>query len=198
MLATDLDVRWLEQQPHDPNVELRRHNVADDPLPEQSFDLVHERLVLLHVPQHVTALGRLVSALRPGGWLLAEDFSSGVAPDWFVDPVSADEHLGNRIVQEMRALLVQRGADPALGHKLPRLLREAGLQDVDADAYQAVEGGTRCAGCSAPTSHKSPTCSSSREGSRETTSRTLRLLETGELSPSSPLMVSAWGRRGGR
>ena len=94
VVATDLDVRWLEQRLRAPNIEVRRHSVVDDPLPDGFFDLVHERLVLLHVRERVAALGRLASALRPGGWLLAEDFDSDVAPDPCPAPQSEDEELG--------------------------------------------------------------------------------------------------------
>jgi SAM-dependent methyltransferase len=37
------------------------------------FDLVHARLVLVHVPDRAAALATMVAALRPGGWLLVED-----------------------------------------------------------------------------------------------------------------------------
>jgi ubiquinone/menaquinone biosynthesis C-methylase UbiE len=49
VVATDLDVRWLEERVRAPNIEVRQHSVVDDPLDDRSFDLVHERLVLLHV-----------------------------------------------------------------------------------------------------------------------------------------------------
>ncbi len=105
VLATDLDVRWLEPRLRAVNVEVRAHDIVDEELPEGTFDLVHERLVLIHLRERVAALRRLVSALRPGGWLLAEDFDSAVGSDAYVDPVSDDEALGNRIVAGVRALL---------------------------------------------------------------------------------------------
>ncbi len=119
VVATDLDVRWLTQQLRVRNVEVRPHDIIKDTLPERTFDLVHERLVLIHLPERVTALDHMVAALRPGGWLLAEDFDSVIGSDAFVDPRSDDEELGNRILRSVRTLLAQRGADTALGHKLP-------------------------------------------------------------------------------
>ncbi len=50
VLATDIDPRFLETLKH-PNIEVLRHNIVTDPLPEAGFDLVHTRLVLLHIPQ---------------------------------------------------------------------------------------------------------------------------------------------------
>ncbi len=45
VLAMDLDTRFLEELDH-PNMEVRRHDVVRDPLPEGGFDLIHTRLLL--------------------------------------------------------------------------------------------------------------------------------------------------------
>ncbi len=45
-----------------------------DDLPTAQFDLIHARLVLIHIPAREAVLERLVTALRPGGWLVIEDF----------------------------------------------------------------------------------------------------------------------------
>jgi len=67
VLATDLDTSWL---PADGPYEVRRHDLAADPPPDGGFDLVHARLVLVHLPARAAALATLVDALRPGGYLL--------------------------------------------------------------------------------------------------------------------------------
>ena len=59
VLATDLDTQWLERRLLPPNVEVRRHSIGADPLPEAHFDLVHERLVLLHLRERIAALRRV-------------------------------------------------------------------------------------------------------------------------------------------
>jgi len=52
---------------------------------------------------------------------------------------TADEHLGNRIMNETRVLLARRGAESGRwATKLPQLMRDAGLEVMGADAYQAV------------------------------------------------------------
>src|SRR2546429_2803316 len=50
VLATDIDPRFLETLKV-PNLEVRRHDIVSDPLPEETFDLIHARLVLVHLPQ---------------------------------------------------------------------------------------------------------------------------------------------------
>jgi chemotaxis methyl-accepting protein methylase len=62
---------------------VRVHNIVVDELEQGAFDLVHTRNALFHLSEGQTALGRMVSALKPGGALLVEepDFSS-----WVADP----------------------------------------------------------------------------------------------------------------
>ena len=73
VLATDLDTRFLDALDA-PTLEVRRHDITTDALPEGAFDLIHIRAVLEHLPPpaRAAALGRMVAALKPGGWLLAE------------------------------------------------------------------------------------------------------------------------------
>jgi trans-aconitate methyltransferase len=51
-----------------------------DPLPDAAFDLIHARLVLIHVPEREEVLARLVAALKPGGWMVEEEFDSQSLP----------------------------------------------------------------------------------------------------------------------
>jgi SAM-dependent methyltransferase len=195
VLAADIDTRWLAARANGPNVDVQQLNIVVDPLPEAAFDLVHERLVLLHLPERRAVLHRLASALRPGGRLLVEDFDATLTTD-YIDPQSDDEALGNRIMTAVRALLTKRGADVELGHKLPALLREEGLEDVGADAYQAIALGE-------PTRqlHRANVTQVAEQLVEQTSvtqaeiDRYLHLLERGVLSPSSTVLVSAWGTR---
>jgi SAM-dependent methyltransferase len=75
VLATDLDTRFLESLA-DPAIEVRRHDIARDPLPGPAFDLVHARLILVHLPERELAFARMAEALKPGGWLVCEEFDS--------------------------------------------------------------------------------------------------------------------------
>jgi SAM-dependent methyltransferase len=65
-----------------PNLDILRHDVTRDEFPEGSFDLVHVRAVLMHLPDRMAVLRRMVSRLAPGGWLLAEDCDFGM---WLAD-----------------------------------------------------------------------------------------------------------------
>ena len=64
-----------------------RHNIVVDPLPEEAFDLIHARLVLMHVPEREQVLASLVAAPKPGGWLVDEEYdSASLLPDPIANP----------------------------------------------------------------------------------------------------------------
>jgi SAM-dependent methyltransferase len=161
VLAMDLDVSWVGG---DGSVafDVRRHDVAQDDPPIAGFDLIHARLVLVHVPGRDEALRRMLQSLRPGGWLLLEDFDPALLPIACPEAHGADQELANKSRPGFLQLLARRGVDLEYGRKLPRLLRQAGLQEVAADAYFPValkaagpggrqrQSGARGAGCPRP------------------------------------------------
>jgi SAM-dependent methyltransferase len=137
VLATDLDTTVLGELSH-PNLKTRVHDVLVDELPERSFDLVHMRLVLAWLAEPQVALRRLVSALKPGGWLVAEemDFLS-LAPDPRLDERSRE--LFARVVQAHNAVLAERsGFDPGYGRRLLGALTDADLTDVECEGRVSI------------------------------------------------------------
>lgn len=117
---------------------MRRHDVVRDAPPAGPFDLVHVRLVLVHLPERAEVLRRLAAAVRPGGWLVVEDADPALQPLACPDERGPAEQLANRIRRGFRALLAERGVDLAFGRTLPGLLREAGLREVRAEGYFPV------------------------------------------------------------
>ncbi|HEX7157744.1 MAG TPA: methyltransferase domain-containing protein [Edaphobacter sp.] len=128
VLATDIDTRFLESL-NLPNTEVRRHNIAADPLPEAAFDLVHSRLVLIHVPEREQALRRMIAALKPGGWIIDEDFDLSVFPD----PAKYPGEVLTSTFAAMVRIMNDRGVDQNFGRRLFGLLRTFGLADVAAE-----------------------------------------------------------------
>src|ERR671937_1853607 len=72
VVALDLDTSLLTHL-DEPNIDVVCGDILDIDLPEASFDLVHTRLVLMHIPERRRALERIASWLRPGGWLVVEE-----------------------------------------------------------------------------------------------------------------------------
>jgi len=130
VLVTDIDPRFLETL-KEPNLEVRRHNIVSDPLPQETFDLIHARLVLVHLPQWRKVLERLISALKPGGWLLDEEFDSdSVPPEPSVSPGEVFLKTHTALAQLMR----DRGFDRYYGRLLFGRFRALGLAEVGAEA----------------------------------------------------------------
>jgi SAM-dependent methyltransferase len=137
VLATDIDTRWLDGTP---GVEVLRHDVGTDPAPLGPFDLVHSRLLLVHVPNRDRALAQMVGALRPGGWLIVEEADPALQPLVCLENRGPGQERANRLKSGFRRLMAERGVDLAYGRTLPRRLRELELVDVCADAYFPITG----------------------------------------------------------
>jgi hypothetical protein len=127
VVATDIDTRWLEPMVT-ANLEVCHHDVVADPLDADGYDLVHARLVLEHLPQRGVVAAKLASAVRPGGWLVVEDYD--IRTMAFTDPPLPRWVSANQAV--VRALQAA-GSDPLSGAELLRLLLEVGLVDVTAE-----------------------------------------------------------------
>jgi SAM-dependent methyltransferase len=131
VLVTDIDPRFLESLQF-PNLEVRRHDIVNDPLPEAAFDLVHSRLVLLHLPEREKALARMVAALKPGGWLVDEEFDASSMPP---NPVVNPGEVLLKTLIATRRVMQDRGADDSgFARRLFSRLRAHGLVDVEAEA----------------------------------------------------------------
>jgi SAM-dependent methyltransferase len=190
VVATDVDTSWM---PDDAPFAVQRGDVATDPPPDGLFDLVHARLVLTHVPHRDDAMRRMAGALRPGGWLVIEDFDVSVQPRACPDAATPEEDRANRVREGFIELLVQRGVDLTLGRTLRRRLLGLGLTEVGAEAYAPlavpatrrleiantvqVRAGLDAIGCGSEVDAH------------------LEALAAGRIDVATPPLVTAWGRR---
>ena len=192
VLATDIDTSRLDVEGHP--YQVRRHDVGREPAPSGPFDLVHARLVLVHVPQRKQALAAMVGALRPGGWLLVEEADPGLQPLACPDECGTEQRLANKLKTGFRTLLAQRGVHLAFGRSLPRLLRAAGLVDVAADAYFPI-GGPACAELERATVVQlRDRMLAAGLATDEEIDQHLAHVDSGRLDLATSPMVSAWGR----
>lgn len=129
VLATDLDPRFLARLAQR-NLRVLRHDIVDDPLPEESFDLIHARLLLVHLPARERVLDRMIAALKPGGWLVIEDFDGlSLLPDATLNP--AEKSL--RTSEAVRELLRSAGGDLRFGRRVAGLLRARDMRSINAE-----------------------------------------------------------------
>jgi SAM-dependent methyltransferase len=131
--ALDLDtslLNWLEE----PNLDIVEGDVLEIDLPERSFDLIHARLVLMHIPERRRALERIFSWLRPGGWLVSEELDAMAI---FTDPRPDRVELFDGYRRALTTI------DMHCGRALLHDLSETGLVDTSADLrVDVVEGAT--------------------------------------------------------
>ncbi|CAN1209629.1 Methyltransferase type 11 [Tumidithrix helvetica PCC 7403] len=143
VVAVDLDTRFLTDI-RLPNVRIIEGDIRDLPLEVSSFDLIHARYVLIHLPNFQEVLSKLVDLLKPGGWLAIEepDFSAARA----IAGGEATCQSFARINQAILRIFGNKGIDYDLGIKLPAILQKMGLQQlsVEHDA-PASQGGSELA-----------------------------------------------------
>jgi len=106
------------------NVEVIQGDARATELPRDSFDLVHERLVLVNVPQPQQILAEMVALARPGGVVAAWEVDDA---SWLCCPAHP---AWARIMEALQALSLQDGQDCFIGRRLVGLMRAAGLVDV--------------------------------------------------------------------
>ncbi|MGC9540352.1 methyltransferase domain-containing protein [Streptomyces sp. UG1] len=194
VVATDIDTSQLTSAARPP-VEVRVHDVSADEPPGEGFDLVHARLVLVHVPDRERALRSMIESLRPGGRLLIEDADPALQPLICPDEHGPEQQLANRLRHGFRELLADRGADLSYGRRLPRLLREAGLRQVTADAYFPVTSPACAALESATIRQIRDQLVAQGIATDQDIDRHLANVASGTMDLATAPLISAWGRR---
>jgi SAM-dependent methyltransferase len=195
VMATDINTDWMA--PTMPaNVDMCRHDIGVDPLPEAAFDVVHSRAVLTFVPERRSALRRMFTALKPQGWLLVEELIPPIteALDSADEPDAEVARKGRTAIVET---IRRQGGDPVFAREIPRLMAEAGLSDVGAEGYFVPFRTDAVAALSkANIDQLGP---SIVDGGLMTSSELAefrRLLELPDLLyPASMALISVWGRR---
>jgi len=132
VLCTDINTRIIEghRGAAPGNLEVALHDIARDPLPQTAFDLVHVRLVLIHVPERELALERMVGALKPGGWLVVEDFdTASMEPDTRVNQYETPLPTAAAVRK-----FLSHSHDGYFGRRLHGRFRTLGLTEVSAEA----------------------------------------------------------------
>jgi SAM-dependent methyltransferase len=133
VLATDLSDQWFDHTA--PGVTFQRHDVVRDQLPRDTFDLVHARFLLEHLPDPRSVIARLTDALRPGGVLVLED-AAGLELD--VTPsIPAFHRLPAAWERAGRAV----GWNGAYGAELMGDLRALGLREPQGRQYRQLAPG---------------------------------------------------------
>ena len=113
---------------HDLAVQTVRADAASTGLPSGSFDLVHERMLLLNVTSPQQVVAEMARLARPGGVVAVQEPDSAA---WATDPPHPAWEL---LLTEVTDVYPRTGRDFHTGRRAARLLRDAGLRDVQVRA----------------------------------------------------------------
>lgn len=129
VLATDINPRHIAA---DAGFTIVRHDITTDPVPEGPWDVIHSRLVLLHLPQREEILTRLAAALAPGGALVLEEWETSFRKMVLFAPDARSAALLDRYQDLLvERILIAKGNDPTWASRVHAAMIEAGLTDVD-------------------------------------------------------------------
>ena len=159
----------------------------------EAFDLAYGRFILTHLPDPAAALSRCRALLRPGGQAVFEDIDF---TGHFSHPASA---AFQRYIGLYSEVVHLAGADPNIGPRVPRLLVEAGFDDVQVNVAQpaGLSGEVKAIHHLTMDYIRAPVLAHGLAGSEEIDAivRELRALADDPLSLMSlPRIVQTWGR----
>jgi SAM-dependent methyltransferase len=106
------------------NVRIVKADALNTGLEKTSFDLVHERLVMINVSARDTFLTEMLSLLRPEGTIALEDVDN---VSWLCQPAHPSWDI---LLNAFHTVFHAGGGDSFIGRRLPVLLRAAGVQNV--------------------------------------------------------------------
>lgn len=106
------------------NVQVIEGDAVRSGLERESFDLVHERLVMVNVPERAHLLEEMLALTSPGGAVALEDIDN---VSWLCYP---DHPSWTALLDAFHAAFRAGGGEPFIGRRLPGLLLDAGVVDV--------------------------------------------------------------------
>jgi SAM-dependent methyltransferase len=109
-------------------VEIITADASNSGLATGSFDLVHARTLLVNLPEPAAVAAEMVRLARPGGWVACTEPDTEHALCYPPHPAY------DRLCEIFTVAFRRNGADLWIGRRVPELLRQAGLSDVQVEA----------------------------------------------------------------
>ena len=114
------------------NVLIVEADAVHSGLDRESFDLVHERLVMVNVPERTQLLDEMLALTVRGGAIALQDIDN---VSWLCYP---DHTSWTMLMDAFHTIFRAGGGDPFIGRRLPSLLRQAGVADVGARVHSEL------------------------------------------------------------
>ncbi len=168
-------------------------DACDTRLPQNTFDLVYCRFLLLHLPSPEACLKEMWRVLKPGGILVAEDGDLASATSVPQTALEAFADLWSRLGPV-------RGLDYSLANRLWHMVADAGFTDIGLRVHQPADR----AGASAlllkwSVAEAAPAFIEAGLITPEEMKRTLAGMQAAATDPKvlalSPRMSLVWGRK---
>ncbi len=109
-------------------VEIMTADARNTGLAAGSFDLVHARTLLVNLPDPAGVAAEMMRLARPGGWV------ASMEPDTEHVRCYPPHPAFDRLCDIFTAVFCRNGADPWIGRRVAHLFRQAGLDEVQAEA----------------------------------------------------------------
>lgn len=106
------------------NVSVVQADGLNTGLEKGTFDLVHERLVMINVSAREAFLSEMLSLLRPGGTVVLADVDN---VSWCCQPPHPSWDI---LLNAFHTVFHASGGDGFIGRRLQTLLRAAGVQNI--------------------------------------------------------------------
>jgi len=190
VVALDRDTSGLSALT-DPRLRVLTADLADESLRPGTFDLIHARFVLMHLPERRAIIARLAGWLNPGGRLVLADAVEVADP---LDTSSAYRRVMDAMWQALKSTI---GTDTSSVPAYPRFLREEGLCDVAAELFcpPMVAGSPLALFWSETWNRMRPELEETGRVDGAVIDEALAYLASPRFAELGPGMVMAWGRR---
>lgn len=192
VVASDQQTTLLQALAH-PTLEVLTHDIVADPLPEAEFDLVHVRWMLHWLAAPAEALTKMVSALRPGGLLVAEE------PDFVTLTQTAPAPVGAVSTAVLNRLSELSGTmNPRYGARLYADMAGLGVVEIGAEGRTGVLRGGEGPWTSwwrrSVAKVREPVLAAGTATAAEF-DEAISMLAAPDFATTSPLTIAVWGRR---
>jgi ubiquinone/menaquinone biosynthesis C-methylase UbiE len=116
------------------NVTIVEGDALSSSLEAGSFDLVHERLVMVNVPERGDLVRTMAALAAPGGIIALQDIDN---ISWTCEPAHDSWTV---LLDLFHDVFRAGGGDPFVGRRLPGLMRQAGVLNVRSRVTTALPG----------------------------------------------------------